>query len=59
MKSFKSAVEAAREALGREAFQTLTEVWNADTAAERFLELVAAIKQGKASPFADGPCSKD
>lgn len=50
---------AKREALGRAAYQTLTEVWNADTAAERFLELVAAIKQGKASPFADGPCSKD
>lgn len=48
-----------REALGRAAYQTLTEVWNADTAAERFLELVAAIKQGKVSPFADGPCSKD
>ena len=48
-----------REALGRAAYQTLTEVWNADTAAERFLELVAAIQQGKDSPFASGPCSKD
>lgn len=48
-----------REALGRAAYKTLTEVWNADTAAERFLELVSAIKQGKASPFADGPCSQD
>lgn len=50
---------AKREALGRAAYKTLTEVWNADTAAERFLELVAAIKQGKDSPFASGPCSKD
>ena len=48
-----------REALGRAAYKTLAEVWNADTAAARFLELVSAIKQGKASPFADGPCSKD
>ena len=48
-----------REELGRAAYKTLAEVWNADTAAERFLELVAAIQNGKASPFADGPCSKD
>ena len=48
-----------REELGRAAYKTLIEVWNADTAAERFLELVAAIQNGKASPFADGPCSKD
>lgn len=48
-----------REILGRAAYKTLTEVWNADTAAERFLELVTAIQNGKASPFADGPCSKD
>ncbi|MBE6529783.1 MAG: glycosyltransferase family 4 protein [Ruminococcaceae bacterium] len=48
-----------REALGRAAYKTLTEVWNADTAAERFLELAEKIRQGKDSPFADGPCSKD
>ena len=48
-----------RENMGKEAYRTLTEVWNADVAVARFLELVEAIKQGKDSPFTDGPCSKD
>ena len=48
-----------RKKLGKAAYETLTETWNADTAAARFLELVEAIKQGKESPFAEGPCSED
>ena len=47
-----------RERLGVNAYKTLTDVWNADIASERLLKLIETIKEGKASPFTDGPCSK-
>ena len=48
-----------RENLGVSAYQTLTETWNADVAAERFIKLIESIKEGKDTPFKNGPCSKD
>ena len=50
---------AVRKQIGKAAYQTLIDVWNAETAAARFLALAEAIKQGKDTPFAQGPCSKD
>ena len=48
-----------RKQLGRKAYQTLTEQWNAETAAERFLQLSEALLQGRSPElFEDGPCSK-
>ena len=48
-----------RKRLGRKAYQTLTEQWNAETAAERFLQLSEALLQGRSPElFEDGPCSK-
>ena len=45
--------------LGKKAYSTLTELWNAETAAERFKQLVEAIKAGgSVDLFNDGPCSK-
>ena len=47
-----------RERMGREAYQTLAQVWNADAAAERFLKLAEDLQTGKKSArFAEGPCS--
>ena len=48
-----------RRRVGAAAYRTLTDTWNADTAAERLLSLIENLKNGKDSPFADGPCSKD
>lgn len=46
--------------LGRAAYRTVTGIWNADMAAERFLVLSEKILSGEADPnlFEDGPCSR-
>lgn len=50
---------ALREEMGRAAYQTLTDQWNADVAAERFIELAQALRDGKKPDlFEDGPCSR-
>ena len=45
---------------GRRAYQTMTDEWNAEMAAKRFIELAGTIFSGGKSPnlFTDGPCSK-
>ena len=45
---------------GKQAYLTLTDEWNAETAAERFIELAKKILNGYKTPdlFNDGPCSK-
>lgn len=48
-----------REQMGRAAYQTLADQWNADEAAERFLALTRALMDDKkADLFKDGPCSR-
>lgn len=48
-----------RERLGRNAYQTLADTWNAETAAERFLQLAQALLDGKSPDlFDEGPCSR-
>lgn len=48
-----------RERMGRNAYQTLAEQWNADVAAERFIALVQALLDSRQCDlFGDGPCSK-
>ena len=45
--------------LGMEAYRTITEIWNGELAASRFLETAEHILQGKELPrYGDGPCSK-
>lgn len=47
-----------REHLGRAAYETLEKEWNADMAAERFLQLAEDLLNGKKSTrFTEGPCS--
>lgn len=48
-----------RERMGRMAYQTMAEQWNAETAANRFLQLCQTIQAGKPLDlFDEGPCSK-
>lgn len=48
-----------REQMGREAYRTLADMWNADVAAERFVELAEALMEGKnVDLFESGPCSQ-
>ena len=50
----------ACKAMGKAAYKTITELWCAETAAERLLQLSQSIIQGQKKPslFECGPCSK-
>ena len=52
--------EEERKAMGRKAYETVTDLWNAETAAQRLLELSKQILQGDKRPdlYETGPCSK-
>ena len=47
-------------ALGRRAYETMAEEWNADVAAERVLKLAEGLMDGslRESPYRSGPCSR-
>lgn len=49
-----------RAAMGKTAYETITEQWNAENAAKRLLSLCEALCKGEKSPelFANGVCSK-
>lgn len=49
-----------RKKIGISAYNTLTEQWNAENAAKRFIDLAEAVISGDNAPdiFADGVCSK-
>lgn len=51
---------AAQERLGSAAYRTISELWDAETAAERLLQLSQALLVGRDAHklFADGPCSQ-
>lgn len=45
--------------LGRNAYETITKLWNAETAAERLLGMCKEIAAGREpEPWTSGPCSK-
>ena len=48
-----------RVEVSKKAYRTISEKWNAEVAAERFLSLVNGINGGEKKPdlYADGPCS--
>lgn len=49
----------ARERISEMAYKTITELWNAEVAAKRFILLSKEIeKHGYCNLFEDGPCSK-
>lgn len=48
-----------RESMGRNAYRTLAEVWNANVAAQRFIMLAQELLEGKKTNlFEEGPCSR-
>lgn len=50
---------AQQHRLGRQAYHTITQLWNAETAAARFLRLVEEIEDhGYCDLYQDGPCSR-
>lgn len=61
---FKSVVSLInhpeqREVMGRNAYRMLVELWNAEVAAERLIELSHLLLEGnKKELFTEGPCSK-
>ena len=59
VRSLLDAPESAA-VLGKKAYKTLANTWNAETAAQRLLDLVQRILSGEKSPtpYEDGPCSK-
>ena len=44
--------------MGKNAYQTITTEWSAQTAAQRLVQLSESILAGKEISFEDGPCSK-
>lgn len=46
--------------MGRKAYETITALWNVETAAERLLNLAQSLLQGQKHPrlYESGPCSK-
>lgn len=47
-----------RKRISINAYKTMSEIWNPQNAAIRFIKLVEALQAGKDTPFTDGPCSK-
>lgn len=49
-----------QDRLGRYAYETITEIWNAEIAAERFVEMTQYLLDGRKADdlYAFGPCSK-
>ena len=48
-----------RQRLGKNAYETIKNTWNADAASDRLLTLIDCINNGTPVPFTSGPCSKD
>ena len=50
--------KAERIAMSKNAYLTMVNLWNAETASKRFLVLVKHLMNHESTPFKDGPCSK-
>jgi|LSQX01.1.fsa_nt_gb glycosyltransferase involved in cell wall biosynthesis len=46
-----------RVRMGREAYYTMLNIWNAKTAAKNLMKLISAIQEHKDAGILDGPCS--
>ena len=44
--------------MGKSAYMTIRDEWNASNAAVRLLQLIQCIKNNEQTPFQNGPCSK-
>ena len=45
--------------LQNNAYKTLITTWNAESAADRLLDLIDCINSGKPTKYEEGPCSRD
>ena len=45
-------------AMGKSAYETITDRWSAEPAAKRLVTLIKSMQQGENTPYFDGPCSK-
>ncbi len=50
--------KSLRETLGKNAYDTIKNVWNAEVASKRLMQLINNINKGEGTPFEWGPCSK-
>lgn len=48
-----------RETMQKNAYDTVKNVWNAETAADRLLHLIDCIQNGTEAGYTFGPCSRD
>lgn len=46
-----------RNKIGRNAYETIKNEWNAKVAADRLVALIKCLEKGEQSPFLSGPCS--
>lgn len=51
--------ESLSRFIGRNAYYSIVNIWNAEEAAKRILHLIRAIDKGEETPFESGPCSMD
>ena len=47
-----------KQKIQRNAYDTMASLWNAETAANRLLQLIKNIENGETTNYVDGPCSK-
>lgn len=50
--------EKLRRSMQKRAYETMSNMWNANTAAERLLKLIECLKKGKETEYFEGPCSR-
>ena len=48
-----------RMEMQKKAYETIRDVWNAETAAKRLLHLIDCINKGEEAGYDFGPCSRD
>lgn len=51
--------KALREKLQKNAYATMKNVWNAESATDRLLHLIDCIQKGAETGYTSGPCSRD
>lgn len=48
-----------RHSMQKKAYETMLNMWNADSASERLLNLIECLRKGKEVEYHSGPCSRD
>ena len=48
-----------RYSMQKKAYETMLNMWNADSASERLLNLIECLRKGREVEYKSGPCSRD